>query len=116
MATRDAAPSTRNHDPQLLILTSLAAGAKHGYALLQDIEGFAGATLGPGTLYGAIARLEGKGLIAAEGPAGRRRPYKLTPSGLNELESTLAKMRVILDEGTVRLATHPRTALVGGTT
>ncbi len=99
-------PSARNHDPQVLILTSLASGAKHGYALLQDIEAFAEVHLGPGTLYGAIARLEDKGLIKSAGPAGRRRPYKLTAAGLAELESTLAKMRTIVDEGASRLATH----------
>ena len=53
-------PRTTN-DPTLLILTSLASGEKHGYALLQDIERFAGVTLGPGTLYGAIGRLEERG-------------------------------------------------------
>ena len=47
----------RSNDPPVLILTSLASGPKHGYALLQDIQSFAGVTLGPGTLYGAIARL-----------------------------------------------------------
>ncbi|MDX6526430.1 MAG: hypothetical protein QOI43_1941, partial [Gaiellales bacterium] len=39
----------RPNDPPLLILTSLASGPKHGYALLQDIESFAGVRLGPGT-------------------------------------------------------------------
>ncbi len=44
--------------PAVLIMTSLASGAKHGYALARDIEQFAGVTLGPGTLYGAITALE----------------------------------------------------------
>ena len=44
-------------DPSLLILASLAGGDKHGYAMMEDIEAFAGARLGPGTLYGAITRL-----------------------------------------------------------
>ena len=39
----------------MLLLTSLADGPKHGYALVKDIEQFAGVTLGPGTLYGALA-------------------------------------------------------------
>ena len=43
------------HDATALILTSLASGPKHGYALLKDIEAYAGVTLGPGTLYGAIS-------------------------------------------------------------
>ena len=47
----------RRNDPGVLIMTSLASGAKHGYALARDIERFAGVTLGPGTLYGAITAL-----------------------------------------------------------
>ena len=53
----------------MLILTSLASGPKHGYALLLDIESFAGVRLGPGTLYGAISRLEERGWIV---PLGSR--------------------------------------------
>jgi DNA-binding PadR family transcriptional regulator len=91
----------------VLILTSLASGAKHGYALLQDIEGFAGVRLGPGTLYGAIARLEERGFIEPADPDGRARPYRLTESGLEALQSTLAAMRAVVDEGTARLRTRP---------
>ncbi len=113
MPTRDTnGSSSRNHEPQVLILTSLASGAKHGYALLQDIESFTGARLGPGTLYGAIARLEERGLIEPAGPAGRRRPYRLTASGLAELEASLAKLRTIVDEGASRLSA--RSSLLGG--
>jgi DNA-binding PadR family transcriptional regulator len=94
----------RLNDPPLLILTSLASGAKHGYGLLRDIEAFAGVRLGPGTLYGAIARLEERGLIEPAGPAGRRRPYRLTAAGAASLETTIASMRAIVDEGSARLA------------
>ena len=55
----------RAGDASVLILTSLADGSKHGYALIQDIKGFAGLQLGPGTLYGALDRLERMGLIQA---------------------------------------------------
>jgi len=44
-------------DPELLILSSLAGGPKHGYGMMLDIQTFAGIELGPGTLYGAITRL-----------------------------------------------------------
>lgn len=94
----------RLNDPPVLILTSLASGAKHGYALLQDIEAFAGVRLGPGTLYGAIGRLEDRGLIEPAGAAGRRRPYRLTAAGADVLQATLAELRAIVDEGSVRLA------------
>ena len=34
-------------EPVVLVLTSLAEGPKHGYALAKDIEAFAGIKLGP---------------------------------------------------------------------
>jgi DNA-binding PadR family transcriptional regulator len=92
------------NDPQLLILTSLASGAKHGYALQQDIESFAGLRLGPGTLYGAIARLEERRLIEPAEPEGRRRPYRLTEAGTAELETALAGLRTIVETGAARLS------------
>ena len=93
----------RENDPTVLILTSLASGPKHGYALLLDIQEFAGVRLGPGTLYGAIARLEEQGLIEALGAQGRKRPYRLTGAGSAALEATLAGLRSIVEEGTARL-------------
>jgi DNA-binding PadR family transcriptional regulator len=92
-----------SNDPTVLILTSLASGEKHGYALLQDIQGFAGVTLGPGTLYGAISRLEERGLIEATGASGRRRPYRLRAAGAEALRTELDELRVIVDEGSARL-------------
>jgi DNA-binding PadR family transcriptional regulator len=94
----------RANDPPVLILTSLAAGPRHGYGLLQDIEAFAGVRLGPGTLYGAIGRLEQRGLIEAVGPEGRRRPYRLTEAGAAALERALGELGAIVREGSTRLA------------
>jgi DNA-binding PadR family transcriptional regulator len=106
----------RSNDPPVLILTSLVSGPKHGYALLQDIASFAGVTLGPGTLYGAIGRLEERGLIEPVGASERRRPYRLTTAGAEVLAATLADLRAIVDEGTARLAaaSAPRVATAGG--
>jgi DNA-binding PadR family transcriptional regulator len=106
---RQTADQGRPNDPTVLILTSLAAGEKHGYALLQDIEAFAGVRLGPGTLYGAISRLEDRGLIEAAGAAARRRPYRLTAAGAAALQATLTELRTIVDEGTARLRQRPAT-------
>src|SRR5215469_10614224 len=91
----------RSNEPPVLILTSLAAGPKHGYALTKDIEQFAGVSLGPGTLYGAIARLEERGLIAPEPVRSdeRRRPYRITGSGRVALEDAVRDMRALADEG-----------------
>jgi DNA-binding PadR family transcriptional regulator len=93
----------RNNEPSVLILTSLASGTKHGYALTKDIEAFAGVTLGPGTLYGAIYRLEERGLIAPTDSDERRRPYRITPSGLAALTEAVRAMRSLADEGALRL-------------
>ena len=93
----------RRNDPGVLIMTSLASGAKHGYALARDIETFAGVTLGPGTLYGAITALEGHGLIEPAGEDERRRPYKLTAAGRAELTTAVRSLGAIAAEGARRL-------------
>jgi DNA-binding PadR family transcriptional regulator len=115
MSTHPTDPrSTRANDPTALILTSLASGEKHGYALLQDIESFAGVRLGPGTLYGAISRLESQGLIEPVGADGRKRPYRLTPLGTETLETVLLELRTIVDVATTRLSRVPGIAAAGG--
>jgi DNA-binding PadR family transcriptional regulator len=93
----------RQSDPPVLILTSLAGGPKHGHALAKDIEEFAGVTLGPGTLYGAITRLEERGLIEPLESDDRRRPYRITPVGAAALAETVADMRHLADVGASRL-------------
>jgi DNA-binding PadR family transcriptional regulator len=72
-------------DPGLLVLISLAAGPRHGHAMLRDISDFSGARLGPGTLYGAIERLEEEGLIEPLPAEDRRTPYRLTKAGTRYL-------------------------------
>ena len=97
----------RLSDPGLLILASLAGGEKHGYGILEDIDRFSSVRFEPGTLYGALARLEREGLIAALEPAGRRRPYALTPSGHSVLEARLATMERVVAVGRQRAARSP---------
>ena len=82
----------RFSDPSLLILSSLAEGEKHGYAMMEDIEATTGIHLGPGTLYGAISRLEQYGLIQALPVGERRRPYRLTAQGETFLRQYLASL------------------------
>src|SRR5437764_13487795 len=82
----------RENDPPLLILVSLADGPKHGHALARDIEGFAGWTLGPAALYGAITRLEERQLIEPVASQDRRRPYRITAKGSAELGTSLDDM------------------------
>ena len=90
-------------DPSLLVLSSLAGGEKHGYAMVADIEEMAGVHLGPGTLYGALARLESDGLIEAVSPSGRRRPYRITAAGARALEGRLRTISQVADTGLRRL-------------
>ena len=68
-------------DPSMLVLASLADGPKHGYAITRDVADQVGVQLGPGTLYGAIGRLEERGFIEALPPEQRRRPYRITAAG-----------------------------------
>jgi DNA-binding PadR family transcriptional regulator len=93
----------RFSDPGLLILASLAGGTKHGYAIMEDIEATSGVHLGPGTLYGAISRLEGGGLIEALPVDERRRPYRLTQQGAAFLRQSLASMQRFVSIGFERL-------------
>jgi DNA-binding PadR family transcriptional regulator len=92
-------------DPSLLILISLAADSKHGYAIMTDVADFAGVRLGPGTLYGAIARLEGQRLIEPLPGENRRRPYRLTAEGRRELQALLAGLNELAATAEGRLAT-----------
>jgi DNA-binding PadR family transcriptional regulator len=94
----------RFSEPALLIMISLADGPKHGYAMTLDIEQVSGQKLGPGTLYGAIARLEERQWIEALPAEDRRRPYKLTGAGQKVLKARLDSLRAMTRIGNARLA------------
>ncbi len=94
----------RFSDPALLILSSLADGNKHGYAMMSDIETMTGVRLGAGTMYGALARLENAGLIKAVTSKDRRRPYQLTSKGIAALREQLALLKKLASTGLKRLA------------
>ena len=85
------------------MLTSLADGPKHGYAITRDVEQLSGVRLGPGTLYGALSRLEGKGLIEALPAEDRRRPYRLSSAGSAALEEQLQALAQVAQSGLERL-------------
>jgi DNA-binding PadR family transcriptional regulator len=90
-------------EPSLYILVSLSEGPRHGYAIMTDVESVSGRPMGAGTLYGALARLEQRGLIAALEPEERRRPYRLTAAGARALETQLTRLRSFADTGLARL-------------
>jgi DNA-binding PadR family transcriptional regulator len=91
-------------EPALLILISLASGPKHGYAMTEDIEHIADVRLGPGTLYGAVARLESRGLIEPLESEDRRNPYRLTALGEKALRARLASLEAVMKAAHRRLA------------
>ena len=71
---------------------------------MEDIEAFAGVHLGPGTLYGAIARLETQGLIEPLPTEERRRPYRLTATGIALLQEQLTGLETFASMALQRLA------------
>ncbi len=97
--------SKRYSDPPLLVLASLANGPKHGHAMIEDIASLSGTRLGPGTLYGAIARLEQQGWIEPLPQEERRRPYRITPQGLRVLRAKLTTLQRFTKAGLERLET-----------
>jgi PadR family transcriptional regulator PadR len=75
----------------LLVLSVVASGASHGYAVVEELRRRSGGELDlpEGTVYPALYRLEGAGLLASEWrQAGRRRRrvYRLTRPGRRALE------------------------------
>jgi DNA-binding PadR family transcriptional regulator len=101
---REAKDTDGHRDPRLLLLVSLASGPKHGYAMMEDVEGFASVRLGPGTLYGALSRLERDGLVEPIESADRKRPYRLTDAGERGLRAQLEGISSIVQLGRRRLS------------
>lgn len=111
MRLRSAKPQTgdleefgRFSEPALLVLISVADGPKHGYAMTEDIEAMAGIRMGPGTLYGAITRLEARGLIERLDADDRRNPYRLTALGERALRARLTSIEAVARVARRRLA------------
>lgn len=95
----------RFSDPSVLILTSLSDGPKHGYAIMTDVAAFSGVGMEPGTLYGALSRLEKQGWIRPLETDERRRPYEITAAGQSVLAEQLKTMQQVVRTATLRTAT-----------
>jgi DNA-binding PadR family transcriptional regulator len=93
-------------EPSALILASLSGGPKHGYALIKDVEAISGIALGPGTLYGALARLEQHGMVVALPIEDRRRPYRITPAGADAVRVCLENVQRLAVVGLRRLGAY----------
>lgn len=100
-----------SNDAQLLVLTVLAAGELHGYAVNTAIKELTGSRLGPGSLYGALARLEARQLIESSGgPADskdRQRTVRITAAGRETLRAELEQMARVTQAGLRALGTAP---------
>ena len=72
-----------------LILAVVAAGPIHGYAIIEELKLRSGGALAlpEGTVYPALHRLEGAGMLSSSWSDGarRRRIYRLTRRGSREL-------------------------------
>lgn len=71
--------------------------------MIEDIERLCGSCLGPGTLYGAIARLEQAGWIEPLPAEERRQPYRITAEGLRILRAKLTTLQQFAKSGLRRL-------------
>jgi DNA-binding PadR family transcriptional regulator len=98
-----------SNDAQLLVLTVLADGPLHGYAINTAIEKLTGRRLGPGSLYGALSRLEARELIRpADGAADdRHRTMRLTGEGREQLRAELRQMARVSAAGLRALGAGP---------
>jgi DNA-binding PadR family transcriptional regulator len=103
MSTREQDVLRRAGEASVLVLISLADGPKHGYALIQDVRQFADVELGPGTLYGALDRLERLGLIEPLPADERRHPYRITAPGAAALRAHLDALERVSAAGRLRL-------------
>jgi DNA-binding PadR family transcriptional regulator len=108
VATQSNPESKPLTEPVLLILTSLAAHPRHGYALIQDIALLSGGRvrMSTGTLFGALRRLLEDGWIERfdqEDTARQKQAYRLTGVGRRQLQLELDRMRHLTRAGFARL-------------
>ncbi|GAB3360458.1 PadR family transcriptional regulator [Amycolatopsis echigonensis] len=100
-----------SYDAQMLVLTALASGPLHGYAVNTEIEKLTGSRLGPGSLYGALARLEARGLIEPvpdrADARDRQRIVRITAAGRETLRAELEQMARVAQAGLRALGVAP---------
>jgi len=98
-------------EPVLLILTSLAAEPRHGYALMKDIEALSNGRvrMSTGTLYGALRRLLEEGSIERfeqEDTSREKQAYRIGAEGLRQLRLELERMQQLTRAASSRLRTR----------
>jgi PadR family transcriptional regulator, regulatory protein PadR len=101
-------------EPTYFILAALLDGPAHGYGIIQDADSLSGGRvrLTAGTLYGALERLAGEGLVEREREevvgGRRRRYYRLTGVGEAALAEETERLRSSAEAVSERLASLRR--------
>ena len=75
----------------------------HAYGLIQRNRELSGGRLvmGPGTLYGALARMCREGLIVLAEEEGRRKTYTITDAGREALLAEYRRLKRLVADGAV---------------
>ena len=98
------------NQPAHHILLALGTEAKHGYALMQDIEARSGGRIRilPGTLYSTIKKMLAEGLVeevdtpkSADSEDARRRYYRVTKAGRLAAQAETERMALLVRLGKV---------------
>jgi len=99
-------------EPTFYILLSLSPGAKHGYAILKEVEALSAGRvlLSTGTLYGAIKRLLNQDWIRRvedpipNGTDRERKAYILTELGHRVLNAELGRLQKLVAVAQIQTA------------
>jgi DNA-binding PadR family transcriptional regulator len=106
---KDAMETLPLTEATFFILLSLAPGARHGYAIIKDVESLSEGRVvfSTGTLYGAIKRLLEEGYITRadtqEHYERGRKDYWLTDLGRRILAQEIQRLRTLASIGALRL-------------
>ena len=82
-----------------ILLALLRPG--HGYGMMRRIQELSGGRLvmGPGTLYGVLARMNREKLIVLTGEEGRRKNYAITQAGKAALLTEYERIKRLAADG-----------------
>lgn len=75
----------------------------HGYQLMQSISEVSNGrvTMGPGTLYGVLSRMQKDGLITLAENDGRRKTYRITIDGKEALKVEYNRLKALVADGSI---------------
>lgn len=75
----------------------------HGYGMMQRIKELSGGrmTMGPGTLYGVLTRMQKDGWIKLLGEDGRRKNYVITEAGKEALHAEYRRLKLLVQDGMI---------------